>query len=100
MYLRGQEYAAVPFVTPWLYRQVRHPLYIGWLMIVWATPSMTVTHALFAGLCTAYILVAIRFEERDLVRFHPEYAEYQKRVPMLLPFGSKRRDAARVERAA
>jgi len=98
--LRGRPYTAVPFVTPWLYRQVRHPLYIGWLMIVWATPSMTVTHALFAGLCTAYILVAIRFEERDLVRFHPEYAEYQKRVPMLLPFGSKRRDAARVERAA
>lgn len=94
--LRGKPYTAVPFVTPWLYRQVRHPLYIGWFMIVWATPSMTVTHAVFAGMCTAYILVGIRFEERDLVHFHPEYAEYQRRVPMLLPFGGKRRAAARV----
>jgi protein-S-isoprenylcysteine O-methyltransferase Ste14 len=84
--LRGKPHTAVPFVTPWLYRQVRHPLYIGWLTIVWATPSMTLSHFVFAGMCTAYILVAIRFEERDLVRFHPEYAEYRKRVPMLLPF--------------
>ena len=90
--LRGKPYPAVPFVTPWLYRQVRHPLYIGWLMIVWATPSMTVTHAVFAGMCTAYILVAIRFEERDLIRFHPEYAEYRRRVPMLLPFRRRQRD--------
>ena len=88
--LRGKPYVPVPFVTPWLYRQVRHPLYIGWLMIVWATPSMTVTHALFAGLCTAYILVGIQLEERDLVRFHPEYAEYRRRVPMLLPFRRRR----------
>jgi len=94
--LRGRPYTPVPFVTPWLYRQVRHPLYIGWLMIVWATPAMTVTHALFAGMCTAYILVAIRFEERDLVHFHPEYEEYRRRVPMLLPFGAKRRAAARM----
>jgi len=87
--LRGRPYTPVPFVTPWLYRQVRHPLYIGWLTIVWATPAMTVSHLVFAGMCTAYILVAIRFEERDLVRFHPEYAEYQRRVPMLLPLGQK-----------
>jgi len=98
--LRGQPYTAVPFVTPWLYRQVRHPLYIGWFMIVWATPSMTVTHLLFAGMCTAYILVGIQFEERDLIRFHPEYAEYKRRVPMLLPFGRKRRDAVPVEKVA
>jgi protein-S-isoprenylcysteine O-methyltransferase Ste14 len=85
--LRGKPYSAVPFVTPWLYRQVRHPLYIGWLMIVWATPVMTVSHLVFAAMCTAYILVAIQFEERDLIHFHPEYAEYKRRVPMLLPFG-------------
>jgi protein-S-isoprenylcysteine O-methyltransferase Ste14 len=87
--LRGKPYSAVPFVTPWLYRQVRHPLYIGWLMIVWATPAMTVSHFVFAAMCTAYILVAIRFEERDLIRFHPEYEEYRRRVPMLLPFGRR-----------
>jgi methanethiol S-methyltransferase len=87
--LRNQPRPAVPFVTPWLYRQVRHPLYIGWLMIFWATPVMTVTHLVFAGMCTAYILIAIRFEERDLIAAHPEYADYKSRVPMLLPFGSK-----------
>jgi protein-S-isoprenylcysteine O-methyltransferase Ste14 len=84
--LRGRPYTPVPFVTPWLYRQVRHPLYIGWLTIVWATPVMTVSHLVFAGMCTAYILVAIQFEERDLIHFHPEYADYKRRVPMLLPF--------------
>jgi protein-S-isoprenylcysteine O-methyltransferase Ste14 len=92
--LRGRPYTAVPFVTPWLYRQVRHPLYVGWLMIFWATPVMTATHLVFAVMCTAYILVAIQFEERDLVRSHPEYAEYRRRVPMLLPF--RRRGDARV----
>ena len=91
--LRGKPYTPVDFVTPWLYRQVRHPLYIGWFMIVWMTPVMTASHLVFAGMCTAYILVAIQFEERDLIRFHPEYAEYKRRVPMLLPFGRKRRDA-------
>jgi protein-S-isoprenylcysteine O-methyltransferase Ste14 len=95
--LRGRPYTAVPFVTPWLYRQVRHPLYVGWFMVVWATPSMTVTHAFFAAMCAAYILVGIQLEERDLVRFHPEYAEYRRRVPMLLPFSRKRRDAVRVK---
>jgi len=83
--LRGRPHTPVPFVTPWLYRQVRHPLYIGWLTIVWATPSMKVTHLVFAGMCTAYILVAIQLEERDLVAAHPEYAEYRRRVPMLVP---------------
>jgi protein-S-isoprenylcysteine O-methyltransferase Ste14 len=87
--LRAKPMTPVPFVTPWLYRQVRHPLYIGWLTIVWATPVMTVTHLVFAGMCTAYILVAIQFEERDLINAHPEYAEYRRRVPMLLPLGRK-----------
>jgi len=84
--LVGKPYTDVPFRTPWLYRQVRHPLYVGWLMIFWATPTMTLTHLVFAVMTTAYILVAIRFEERDLVDAHPEYAEYRRRVPMLLPF--------------
>jgi protein-S-isoprenylcysteine O-methyltransferase Ste14 len=83
---RGRAYTPVPFRTPWLYRQVRHPLYIGWLLIFWATPTMTVAHLVFAIMTTAYILVAIQFEERDLISEHPEYAEYRRHVPMLLPF--------------
>lgn len=86
LHLRGRPYSAVPFRTPWLYRQVRHPLYVGWLLIFWATPVMTVAHLLFALMTTAYILVAIQLEERDLIAAHPEYADYRRRVPMLLPF--------------
>ena len=84
--LIGRPYTAVPFVTPWLYRQVRHPLYIGWFTIVWAAPTMTVAHLVFAAMCTAYILFAIQLEEHDLIAAHPEYAEYRRRVPMLIPF--------------
>jgi len=87
--LRRQPYTALPFKTPGPYRLVRHPLYVGWFFAFWATPTMTTTHLLFAVATTAYILVAIRFEERDLVRFHPEYAEYRSRVPMLIP-GARR----------
>ena len=82
---RGQPQAALQFVTPILYRIVRHPLYVGWLFAFWSTPTMTVTHLLFAVVTTAYILVAIQLEERDLMRAHPEYAEYRRRVPMLVP---------------
>ena len=91
----GRPYTAVPFVTPWLYRQVRHPLYIGWFIIVWATPTMTVAHVVFAALCTVYILFAIQLEEHDLVVAHPEYAEYRRRVPMLIPLPGKRTLAGR-----
>jgi protein-S-isoprenylcysteine O-methyltransferase Ste14 len=82
---RGQPQAPLRFVTPVLYRVVRHPLYVGWLFAFWSTPTMTVTHLLFAVVTTAYILVAIQLEERDLMRAHPEYAEYRRRVPMLVP---------------
>jgi protein-S-isoprenylcysteine O-methyltransferase Ste14 len=86
LHLRGKPYTQLAFRTPWLYRQVRHPLYVGWLMIFWATPTMTVAHLLFAVMTTAYILVAIRLEERDLIAAHPEYADYRQRVPMIVPF--------------
>ena len=95
LYLRRKPYTPVPFVTPWLYRRVRHPLYVGWLMIFWATPVMTLAHLVFAIMTTAYILVAIQLEERDLVAEHPEYADYRRRVPMLLPFGRRGSKAAR-----
>jgi protein-S-isoprenylcysteine O-methyltransferase Ste14 len=82
---RGQPQAAVRFATPFLYRLVRHPLYVGWFFAFWSTPTMTVTHLLFAVMTTAYILVAIQLEERDLMSAHPEYADYRRRVPMLVP---------------
>jgi methanethiol S-methyltransferase len=84
--LLGKPDSPVPFVTPWLYRQVRHPLYIGWLTIVWATPSMSGTHLVFAVASTLYIFIGVRFEERDLIAAHPEYADYRRRVPMVIPF--------------
>ncbi len=82
---RGQPQAELQFVTPVLYRIVRHPLYLGWLLTFWSTPTMTVTHLLFAGVTTAYIFFAIQLEERDLMRAHPEYAAYRQRVPMIVP---------------
>lgn len=85
LYLRGREYRPLHFVTPGPYRIVRHPLYVGWLFAFWATPTMTVTHLLFAVATTCYILVAIQLEERDLVDAHPEYEQYRQRVPMLVP---------------
>ncbi len=85
-YLKGQEYPHLKFVTPGPYRLVRHPLYIGWLLAFWATPTMTLGHFILATAILAYILVAIRFEERDLIAFHgQDYLEYTRQVPMLIP---------------
>ena len=84
-HLRGQPQNRLAFVTPLLYRMVRHPLYVGWLLVFWCAPVMTVTHLVFAVMTTLYILVAIQFEERDLMRVHPEYAVYRRQVPMLTP---------------
>ncbi len=89
LHLRGVPYTPLRFRTPGLYRIVRHPLYVGWLLVFWSAPLMTVAHLVFAIATTAYILLAIQFEERDLIRFHAEYAEYRDRVPMILPFGPR-----------
>jgi protein-S-isoprenylcysteine O-methyltransferase Ste14 len=83
--LQGQPKAESRFTTPVLYRVVRHPLYLGFFIAFWCTPKMTITHLLFAAVTTAYILVAIQLEERDLVAEHPEYASYRKQVPMIVP---------------
>jgi methanethiol S-methyltransferase len=91
---RGQPQTPVRFMTPILYRIVRHPLYVGWLFAFWSTPTMTVAHLLFAVVTTAYILVAIQLEERDLMSVHPEYGEYRHRVPMLVPSWPQRAAAA------
>lgn len=86
LYFRRRPYRAIGFRSPGPYRYVRHPLYVGWLLAFWATPTMTAAHLLFALGMTAYILIAIRYEEQDLVAFHgPEYADYRRQVPMLLP---------------
>jgi protein-S-isoprenylcysteine O-methyltransferase Ste14 len=85
--LIGRPYKSLGFTTPGPYRYVRHPLYVGWLLSFWATPTMTVAHLVFAVATSLYIFVAIQFEEQDLVRAHPEYGEYRDRVPMLVPRG-------------
>lgn len=90
LYLRGKPYTPLGFRAPALYRYVRHPLYVGWLLVFWSAPVMTAAHLVFAIATTAYILLAIQFEERDLARLHGEYAEYRRRVPMIVPSVSSR----------
>ena len=86
LYLRGREYTPLRFKTPLFYKYVRHPLYVGWLLAFWGAPTMTVAHLVFAVMTTAYILVAIQFEERDLITMHGEnYVRYRREVPMLIP---------------
>jgi protein-S-isoprenylcysteine O-methyltransferase Ste14 len=92
--LRGAEAPGQSFKTPLLYKIVRHPLMLGLLLAFWATPEMTAGHLLFAIMNTAYILVGLQFEERDLIaEFGTTYQQYRRRVPMLLPRMFGRRPA-------
>ncbi len=84
---RNKPYTHLPFSTPLLYRYVRHPLYVGMMLGLWAAPTMTVAHLLFAILSTGYIFVGVRFEEKDLAKALPEYKDYQSQVPMFIPKG-------------
>ena len=89
--LLGKPYTRLRFDTPGPYRLVRHPLYVGWFFAFWATPTMTYAHLLFAIATAAYILLAIQFEERDLVaEYGSTYEEYRRQVPMLVPFARVR----------
>lgn len=83
---RGTPYTDLEFRTSLLYRVVRHPLMLGFIVAFWATPAMTVGHLLFAAATTAYILIALQFEEHDLTAaLGDQYRDYRRRVPMLIP---------------
>lgn len=89
--LFGKQLSDPKFRTPLLYRYVRHPIYLGVLLAVWATPSMTIGHLLFAGMMTGYILIGIQLEERDLVKqFGDQYRRYRQRASMLIPLPGRR----------
>lgn len=89
--LLGKQPSEARFRTPLLYRLVRHPIYLGVFLAVWATPVMTFGHLLFAGLCTGYILIGIQLEERDLIRqFGDRYRRYRQHAAMLIPIPGRR----------
>ncbi|HEX6223469.1 MAG TPA: isoprenylcysteine carboxylmethyltransferase family protein [Chryseolinea sp.] len=99
-YFLGRPYVSPPFKTPLFYQHVRHPLYLGFIIAFWATPTMTAAHLFFAIATTAYMLAAIQFEERDLVKqFGAKYHEYKRSAPMLIPFTGMTRRKRKADHA-
>lgn len=91
-YWRGGTYQAPGFKTPLLYKWVRHPIYMGFIIAFWSTTQMTAGHLYFAAMCTLYILLAIQFEEHDLITFHGDaYRIYRSGVSMLTPWPKKKK---------
>jgi methanethiol S-methyltransferase len=90
-YFQGRDAGPIPFKSPALYKVVRHPLYLGFIIGFWSTPHMTAGHLFFAIMTTGYILVAIQFEERDLIRSYGDtYRVYRQKVAMLIPIPRRR----------
>jgi protein-S-isoprenylcysteine O-methyltransferase Ste14 len=95
LYFRNTKYTNLEFGTPGPYKLIRHPLYLGWFFAFWSTPTMTAAHLLFAVVTTAYILVAIQFEEQDLKQsLGQAYVDYCRTVPMIIPFIKRSREVA------
>lgn len=101
LHLRGRQYTRVPFANPLPYRLVRHPLYLGFVVAFWAAPTMSITRLVFAVATTAYIVIAIQFEEQDLAHEHgTAYDAYRRATPMLIPRLLRRRATAAVSASA
>lgn len=91
IHLRGREYTSSPFVKRFMYKMVRHPLMLGFLIILWAVPTMTLGHLIMSLGFSAYIFIALRYEERDLeAELGEEYARYKEEVPMVLPIPKRK----------
>lgn len=89
--MKGREYTDISFRTPFLYKLVRHPIMLGFIVAFWATPQMSTAHLLFAVVTTAYILIALQFEERDLVSYYGAvYEKYKRQVSMIFPLPGKK----------
>jgi protein-S-isoprenylcysteine O-methyltransferase Ste14 len=98
LHAKGTNYVPPRYVERFFYRFVRHPIMLGFLIAFWSGPTMSVGHLLFAAATTAYILVALQLEERDLLKEHgASYASYRERVPMLIPGTKLAQPAAKLE---